>query len=222
MFLSFVGNKIHIGINYKNHSGFISCFVFKTIKIEKPVFIIKDFSLALGCQYAYIRPDFSELANKKAIILNCSLKNASFFVLEKKMKGADGALGEFLGGIYGENINRAPFLDRLINVLFGTVNTKLRIYGETLEFLSFDATSPDIRLCASGFITESEDLGLDMKIFFSPEMAQSFPEELKGLLTPVAKGWLSYRIELERSVKESFFKLDSDRIKMKFEKVETR
>ncbi len=225
IFLSFIGNEIHIGISYKNHSGFMSCFVTRRIKLEMPVFVIKDFDLALGAEKALIKPDFSEVLDKKTIILKCSIKNAAFLRAEEKFKDTDDLLGLFGGKM-------PPLLDRLINVLFSDIDGDLRIFGKTLEFRSVRAESRDIKLLASGSVTESGDTKLDLEIFFSSEIVGAFPEELKAMLTAEATGlpdasadasaagWFSYRIKLESGESKPFLKLETDTLKLEFKQIE--
>jgi len=214
MFFSFLGEKLHMDISYKNQSGFVSCFVLKFVKLEKPVFALKDFDLELGCKEAFIEPRFDEVWTKKAVILECTLKDASFLKVEEKLKDTDD-LTKILGG------NLDFLLDRLTGVLFEYITTELRIYGETAEFLSFEAYSKDIALFASGLISEAGNFNVDMKIFFSAGLAGHFPEEIKGMLTEEHEGWFSYSLKAESGKNGSFLNIDSDRFKLEFEEIET-
>lgn len=224
LFLSFIGNEIHIDIAYKNHSGFISCFILRSIRIEKPVFVIRDFDLVLGCQGARIEPDFRELADKKAIILKCALKNVAFLRAGEKLSRSSGippkagkGAGDLLG-LFGSSL--PPLLEELVNVLFVTVDTELRVFGGTLEFRSFKAESRDIKVTASGFVRETGDTQLSLKIFFSPEIIATFPEELRAVLTPGVRGWSSYHIELESGRAKPFLKLETDRFRLEFKEIQ--
>ncbi len=184
--------------------------------------MIRDFDLALGSQKATIEPDFSELLDKKAIILKCIIKNAAFLDIGEKIKNTGDLSGLFDGKI-------PPLLNRLANVLFGTIEADLRIFGETLEFRSFKAESGDIEVSASGSVTESGDTKLDLEIFFSPGITATFPEELKSLLKAGERegasggetaGWLSYRVKLESGESKPFLKLETDFIKLEFKQIE--
>lgn len=212
IFLSFIGNEIHIGISYGNHSGLIDCFVRKRINLEAPVFLIKDFDLALGSQSALIRPDFTEALDKKTITLKCSIKNASLLHVKDKIKDTDDIAG-FFGG------KTSQLLDRLANVLFDTIDGELRIFGETLEFRSLKAVSNEIKLTASGSVTESGSINLSLEVFFAPDIVATFPDELKAMLKAEATGWFSYRIKLANSASESIFKLETDMFRVEFKEV---
>jgi len=183
------------------------------VELERPVFVIKGFDLALGARQAYIEPDFSELTKKKAIILKCTLKDAAFLGIEEKIGDTDEVF-KFFGN------HTQPLLHKLISVLFETIKTELLIYGETLEFLSFEADSKDIKLYASGATNESGDLKLKLKVFFSPQIAADFPEELRALLVAKSKGWLSYSLEFDGGEEKGFLKLESDRFRIEFEQIE--
>ena len=167
----------------------------------------------MGCQKARIKPDFSELADKKAIILKCALKNTTFLHAEGKNKNVDG-FPELFGG------KLPALLDRLSNVLFNTIDTELLIFGETLEFRSFEARAKDIKLSASGSVEENGNIGLSLKILFSPEIVATLPEELKTILTPEETGWFSYHIKLESSRARPFLKLETDRFRLEFKEIQ--
>lgn len=213
IFLSFIGNEIHIDISYRNHSDFISCFLRRRISLKAPVFVLKDFDLALGAEKAFIEPDFSEVLDKKAIILKCGIKNAAFLHVEEKLKDTND-----LAKLFGGEV--PPLLDKLANVLFSTIDGELRIFGETLQFRSLSAESRDIKLSASGSVTESGDTKLELEIFFSPEIVGAFPEELKSMLRAEATGWFSYRIKLESGESRPFFKLETDTLRLEFKQIE--
>jgi len=201
-------------ISYENQSGFISCFVLKFVKLERPVFALKDFDLELGCREAFIEPRFDQLWTKKAIILECTLKDASFLKVEEKLKDT----GELTKIFHG---NLGFLFERLSGVLFEYINTELRVYGETAEFLSFEAHSKDIAVFASGLISESGNFNVDMKVFFSGGIVGLFPEEIQGMLTEEHEGWFSYSLKAETRKNGSFINIDSDRFKLEFEEIET-
>ena len=189
-----------------------------------PVFVIRDFDLAVGSQDALIEPDFSEVLDKKTIILKCSIKNATFLRAGEKFSRSSGIPpkagkdADELLGLFGAEM--PPLLDILANVLFSTIEGELRIFGETLEFRSVKAESRDIKLSASGSVTESGDTKLELEIFFSPEIAAAFPDELKAMLKVEATGWFSYRIKLESGEAKPFLKLETDRLKVEFKQIE--
>lgn len=177
IFLSFVGKKIHVNIDYKNRSGFVSCFLLRFIELEEPVFALKDFDFALLSRKAFVEPAFDRVLDKKLISLDCTFENASFLNPEEK-SGA------------------SLLFDKLATLVFERVDAELLIYGETVEFPSCQAENDDVKLYASGYVTESGGFELRMKIFFSPEIAKSLPEELRGMLTEVGGGWFSYFLHI--------------------------
>ncbi|MBL7156822.1 MAG: hypothetical protein ISS92_01530 [Candidatus Omnitrophica bacterium] len=185
------------------------------IELERPVFLIKDADLVLRCQKAFIAPDFREVIQKRAIILTCTLKKVSFANIEEKIKGNDDLSGFPTGDI-------SLLLDRLQNITFDVVDANLRVYEDTVEILSFEAHSKDIRLYASGTITEAGDFDIATKIFFSPEVARELPEELSEFLTEKSRGWLSYYLHINTGEDKSFFKLETDRFRLNFEEVELK
>ncbi|UCD55240.1 MAG: hypothetical protein JSV93_00135 [Candidatus Omnitrophota bacterium] len=201
IFLSFLGEELHIYIAYKNHSGFLSCFILRFIELDKPVFGLKDFDLELGCQKAYIEPGFDKLLAEKTIILKCTLKDASFL----GVKGGGGLSALF---------------DKITDNVYDTIYAKLFIYNDRVRFPFCSAYSKDIRLYASGSMTEKGDLDLSMKVFFSPFIAAQFPEELSDILTQESGGWVSYRLHIENGKDKPFLKFESDKFRLNFEQVE--
>ncbi|MCQ9206610.1 MAG: hypothetical protein NG740_01840 [Omnitrophica bacterium] len=213
--MAFIGKKIHVKFDYKNHAGFVSCFLLRHIALEKPVVLLKDFDLALGCEKALIRPGFGKLLSEKKIILNCTLKNASLLSLREKIQKN----GEFAAFFQGA----LPLLfDKLTDLTFDSIHTVLIIYGETIEFPHFAAYARDCKLYAKGYATESGSFNIRAKMFFSPEIVRDFPEELKAVLTEESRGWLSYYAHVEGGSENSSFKLESDRFRINFEKLEVK
>ena len=215
IFLSHLAEEMHMGISYRNHSGAISCFILRSIELDNPVFEIKDANIAIGSQKALMRPDFSKLLSEKVIVLECFIKNATFLELKEKIKKGQEVF-PFLGG------DSSFFTDKLIDTLFKTINTTLFVYKDSVRFTEFEATSENIRVKASGFISENGNFNIDLTMFFSPLVALHFPEEVKALLTEEEDGWMSYHLYAEGGEDQSFFKLESDAFKINFEKVETK
>lgn len=214
-FLRFVGSKIHVNIAYENHSGFLSCFILKHIILGNPVFTLEEPGLAIGCKKAFIEPDFSELISKKAITLRCTFQDVAFLHIEERISDPENMALFFEGGA-------GPLLDRIKNMRFDAMRLTLVIYGETAEFPHFEAHSKDIKIYASGRMSESGDFKLKLKAFISPEMAGTLPLELSVLLTEESRGWLSYSLDAEGAEDEPFLRLKSDRIKIDFEKIEIK
>ena len=214
-FLSFIGKKIHVKFDYKNHSGFVSCFLLRHIALDAPVVLLKDLDLALGCEKAFIRPEFGRLFSEKKIVLNLTLKNASLLIFREKIRETGEFTAFFQGGL--------PLLfDKLTDSTFDSMHATLVIYGETIEFPHFAAYARDCKLYASGVASESGSFSVTAKIFFSSEAAGEFPEELKAVLTEESRGWLSYYAHVESGPENSSFKLESDRLKINFEKLEVK
>lgn len=200
MFLSLLGEKLHVYIAYKNHSGFLSCFILRFIELDRPTFTLKDFDLEFGCQKAYIEPGFDKLLTEKAIILKCTLKDASFL------------------GVKGKG-DLSVLFDKISNVVYDTIYVNMLIYNDRVRFPFYSAYSEDVRLYASGSVTEKGDLNLSVKAFFSPRIAGQFPEELSELLTQESGGWVSYRLHIESGKDKPFLKLESDKFRLNFERV---
>lgn len=215
MFLAFVGEKIHINIDYENHSGFLSCFRLKFIELENPVFTLKDFDLALASRKAFIEPGFDRVLREKKITLACDLENTSF-LNPRGRAGDPGELAELFQG------SPSLLVDELAGLVFEHIHTDLVIYGETVEFPAFEAGSKDVKLYASGYITESGDFDIKVKLFFSPRVARGFPEELKMMLTEKSRGWFSYFLHVESGKGMPSLKLESDRFKLDFDRLEVK
>jgi len=214
MFLAFIGNKTHVNIDYKNRSGFVSCFLLRVIRLKNPVFALKDCDFTLECQNAIIRPGFDRLAEKKQIILDCHFENASFLGSAKKLKTEKPA--RLLQG------NTSLLVERLSGLVFHDIHAELIIYGETVEFPYCLASAKDVKLYASGHITESGDFKIKAKIFFSPEIAGEFPEEFRALFAEEPKGWASYYLHAESGNDRSSFKFETDTLSIDFERLEVK
>ena len=215
VFLSFIANKIHILISYENHSGLLSCFILRFIELEKPVIRLRDFDFSLSSERVFIEPRFHRLFSDRTIVLNCNMENARFLATDENASQNDDLLGLFQGGA-------SLILKHLTRMQFDHIHAELAIWGETVEFYSFEADAPDVRIYASGRIAESGSLGLNMRIFFAPELARDFPEELGNLLTQEARGWLSYSLSVETGRDKSFLKMESENIKIDFERLEVK
>ena len=215
MFLSFIGTQLGIDIAYNNHSGFVSCFILRFIRLDKPVLLLSDIDLALGCEEGYIEPDFSEIIGKEAIILTCTLRNASFLSSGESLI-PDGDTPDFLQD------DLRILLPRLVNIVYDNVFTTFRMYGDTVEFISFSAYSKDIRLFASGAISDSGASDIQAQAYFSPNIAGEFPEGLQALLTQKSNGWMSYSMHLETGQDLPSLKFESDRIRIQFQQIEHR
>ena len=219
MFLDFMGEKLHIDIAFENHSGIISCFVLRSIKLEKPVFKLKDFNAVVGCQSALIKPGFKDLFSKKAITLECELRNAAILNLQKD--AADHADSEsqvqipFLSG--GD---LSLVLDELCNNVYETMRATLVAHDDVIEFPFFEAQSKNIRISASGSARETGDINISIKALFSPEISTHLPEELLAILTEEPDGWLSYSVHFEGGETTPFLKFESDRFSFDFKEVE--
>ena len=215
VFLSFIANKIHILISYNNHSGLFSCFILRFIELEKPVIRLRDFDFALSSERAFIEPRFHRLLSDRTIVLNFNMENARFLPAGESASLNDDLLGLLQGGT-------SLVLNRLTRMQFDRIHAELAIWGETIEFNSFEADSPDARIYASGRITESGSLNLNMRIFFAPELARDFPEELGRILTQEAGGWLSYSLSVETGQDRSSLRVESEKFKLNFERLEVK
>jgi len=179
------------------------------------VFVLKDFNFALGCQKAYIEPSFKDMLKKRVIILKCALENASFLGVEEK---------------FSQNTERILLFDKdltsllakLRTLLYDNIYATLLIYENRVEFSSYEATSRDVLIRASGSITETGELDIKAKAFFSPRIINELPEGLSGILTEEADGWYSYTLHVEKGEEKPFLKLDSDRFRFDFENIELK
>ena len=215
MFLSFLGKRLYIDIHYRNHAGFISCFILRSMRLENPVFMVKDFDFALGAEEACIKPDFRKMIKERAIVLRCTLENASFLTLGEKLGN-----NHDLFNLLGENLSALS--DELGNILYETMDAELLIYTDKVRLTSCEANSKYLKLRASGVVGKKGDMDVKAQIFFSPEIASHFPNGLSGILTEESKGWLSYALHIKRVQDKSFLKLESDKFKLDFERVESK
>lgn len=221
MFLAFMGEKLHMDISFENHSGIISCFVLRSIKLDRPVFKLKDFDAVVGCQSAIIKPSFKELFSKKAIILECELRNAAVLNLQKDTtNNADSGSERQIPFLSGGDLSLV--LDELSNNVYETMRATLIAHDDMIEFPSYEAQSENVRLYASGWVKESEDIDISIKVLFSPKIAKRFSEELLAILTEEPSGWLSYSLHFEGGKTTPFLKLESDRFAFDFEEVEIK
>jgi len=214
-FLAFIGEELHIDITYRNHSGFISCYLLRFIELASPVFVIKDFDVALGCREAYLIPDFSEVFSEKAITLECAIKDASFLEVEKKIKDV-GDLDKYF------DKDTLRLLSGLLDMLFQEIFVKIKIYGTIAEIKYFTAYSKTVRIFASGVIEEDKGFELKAKIFISPTLAAKLPAEVVEFLTEKSRGWFSYSFHIVAREDRPFLKFESDRFRINFEKVEVK
>ena len=215
IFLSYLGNELKIELDYKNHSGFLSCFILRSIKLKSPVFKVEDFDIAIGSQRATLEPDFAKMLSERLIVLKCFIEDASFLMLKEQISG-DSETFKLL------DENSKVLLSRLVEVLFSSIDTTLLIYEDRVRFSRLEADSADIRLSASGEITEDGDFDIDAKIFISGSMVQSLPVEVAGMLRSEKDGWMSYHLSLQASQNNPFLNLESDRFRIQFEQVETK
>ncbi|MFH1380804.1 MAG: hypothetical protein ABIH57_01345 [Candidatus Omnitrophota bacterium] len=214
MFLSFLGRKLHIDISYGTHTGFISCFILRSITLENPKLRLKDADTSITCRTAHFTPRFDELWNKQTIVLECVLNDVSFPGIAEQFKDTK----ELASLIQGDIQALAEVISSVIN--YDYIYVTLALHGDRVTFRSFEAKSDKLILTASGFITENSSFGIKLKIFFSPEFTKDFPVELKEFLTKEGEGWLSYSLNAESGKDNPFFVLESDRIKINFKKVE--
>lgn len=212
-FLRFVGEKLRINITYKNHSGFISCFVFRVIRLDNPVFVVQDFDLALECQNASIEPRLNKLITEKKIILKCALKNASFLNLDEKLKN-NGEIAPFFAG------EASALLKRLGGILYDAVHTEIIMHNDSVHFPYYTADSKDVKIRAFGHMSKKGDFDISLKILFAPEMTKQFPEALSALLTKESKGWSSYYMRIASGQEKPFLKVESDRFRLDFKEIE--
>jgi len=199
--------------SYKNSVNFFSCFVRRRIMIDSPTIKIKNADFGIACRKATILPDFHELINSRTIILNCTFERASFLKLKEQL-AASNDLQSFLAN------NAYPLaMARLLNVNFETMRTRLVMHGNRVDFTFFEAESKDIEVSAAGFATEDGDFDISGKISFSPEISETFPQELRVMLTEDSRGWLTYSLRVASSQSDSSLKIESDLIKIDFKEV---
>ena len=214
LFLSFLGKEIHIEMNYRNHSGFMSCFVKRKVELKNPIFRITDADLLLGAESAILYPDFSRTFSENIIILKCKIKNASLLEIEEKFKSS----GEDFFQL-GANIN--DLLDEILDILFFEINTTLLIDKDSVHFETFEATSENIKIIASGFVNEAGDFSINASFSFSPQIVLKFPEKVTEMLRKEESGWFSYSLQAESGEKNSYLKFESDLLKIDFRQIET-
>ena len=214
-FISFIGDKLRLDISYKNHVSFISCFLLKSVKLKEPIFSSKDTDISMSCGAAVIEPDFSELFSKKAINLKCSLYGGRIANIQEKMNDIAGMPLVF-------DSSASYVVDTISGIFYKKIEAKLRMYGETVDFIYFEADSDKVRLSASGSFSEDGKVSLSTDILLSSEMVSGFPPEITAMLTEKPDGWFSYSINVETGKDRPYLKLESDRIKINFEKIEVK
>jgi len=213
LFLSLVSKELNIDLTYKNNSGVISCFILRRIALDKPVLTLKDVDLEIACSKAFIKPGFSQLFRKKAIMLVCRLEDASFLQVTEKMGNDDEFQAFFQGGT-------TDLMERLISTLPNTIETELILHDDTVDITYFKAASASGEINASGFINDNGEFDITGKIRFPPEIAREFPEELRGMLTmDEATGWMSYSMHIRASQETPSFLFESDRLRINIKQV---
>ena len=183
--------------------------MFRAIELKSPVFSPKDFDFSIGCEKAFIEPDFSRVADKGAIRLSCVLEKAVFQDAEEKL----GDAGEFfpLAGAASSGL-----FEKIKNFSFDNIFVTLEACGETVDIISFDARSGDIKILASGSVNEKGKLEFASRIFFSPAIASELSGDARGFLKEESSGWMSYSASFSGGENASSLKFDSDRIKIEF------
>ncbi|OGW75207.1 MAG: hypothetical protein A2Z72_03980 [Omnitrophica bacterium RBG_13_46_9] len=207
-----MGEKLHIYIAYRNHSGFVSCFALRFIRLDNPTFRLKDFDLAIKCQTAYIEPRFDRLISEKAIILKCCLNDVTFAGIEEKVGNRSG-----LPIFFPESTG--ALLDKLTKIRYEVINTTLAVYGDRVRFLSYQAISKEVKLDASGTILEAGDFDISIDVFFSPEIVGQAPDALKALLTERHDGWFSYHIDGESKHDTPSLEINSDKFNLSIKRI---
>jgi len=208
-----VSKKLNIDLAYENNSGVISCFILRRIALDKPVLTLKDVDLEIACSKAFIKPGFSQLFRKKAIILVCRLEDASFLQVTEKI-GKDDEFQAFLQG------GTTDLMERLIGTLPNTIETELILHDDTVDITYFKAASASGEVKASGFINDDGEFDITGKMRFPPEIARELPKELSGMLTEdEATGWMSYSMHVRASEKTPSFLLESDRLRINIKQV---
>ena len=214
LFLSFLGKEIRIEMNYRNHSGFRSCFIKREVELKNPIFTITDADLLIGAESATLYPDFSRTFKESIIILKCEIKNASLLEIEEKFKGSNEDILKL-----GANVN--DLLDEVLNILFFKINTTLLIDKDSVHFETFEATSENIKIIASGFVNEAGDFSVNASFLFSPEIVSKIPEKVTEMLRQEENGWFSYSLRAESGKKNSYLKFESDLLKIDFRQIVT-
>ena len=102
------------------------------------------------------------------------------------------------------------------------MRTTLVAHDNMIEFPAYVAHSENVKISASGWVKESEDINISIKALFSPKIAKRFSEELLALLTEEPSGWLSYSLHFEGGKTTPFLKFESDRFTFDFEEVEIK
>ncbi|MBN1353627.1 MAG: hypothetical protein JW994_03030 [Candidatus Omnitrophica bacterium] len=214
-FLWFIGNKLHLDIAYKNHSGFIACFILRFMRLESAVFRLHGTNVTLTCREAYIEPSFDRFLSNRSIRLNCTLNDVSL---------------SRLSGSVGDKVAAAPFLqanarlliDKVMNISYDKMFAEIKVHGDTAEFPYCAAYSSYLRLVASGQVSESGIFSLKLKIFVSPKMAEELPSDVRALLSEESRDWLSYSLSIKNESDASSFSLESDKFRLNFETVEQK
>jgi len=211
-FLDFIGRELHIGLSYSNWVDFVSCFVIRRARLNDPVFIIKDFrNIAVTADFAFLEPSFDRLLNEKGITVTFTLKNVRLAspVVDTTSLSEGGFLPSDLWPVVSEGA-------------FDSITTTIFMHGDTAEFLNFDAISENIKISARGVVSEKGDIDISADILFAPKLVSGLPENIKQILKTSPSGWGKYNLKFAAGSSGDGFRIESDRIKIEFEKVDVR
>ncbi|MBL7158359.1 MAG: hypothetical protein ISS91_02500 [Candidatus Omnitrophica bacterium] len=212
VFLDFIGNELHIGLNYSNWVDFVSCFVIRRARLDDPVFIIKDFrNIAITADFAFLEPSFDRLLDEKGITVTFTLKNVRLAspVVDTTSLSEGGFLPSDLWPVVSEGA-------------FEEITTTIFMHGDTAEFLNFGAVSENIKISARGVVSEKGYIDISAHILFSPSLVNGLPENIKQNLKTSLSGWGKYNLKFAAGSSGDGLRIESDRIKIEFEKVDVR
>ena len=215
VFLDFIGNELHISLEYSNWVDFVSCFVIRHVRLDDPEIVVKDFHNAvIKADRAFLEPSFDRLFTEKGIQVTFIIENARLAapIISPKDRGSD-ILRPFaqsappdLWGVLSEGA-------------FDTVTTTIFMHGDTADFENFEAVSKNIKIIARGSASENGDVKISAHLLFSPELVGAMPEALKEKLTVSLSGWGKYDFKFEFESDEQGMRIESDRLRIEFKKV---
>ena len=149
-------------------------------EIEGLKALTKNKKLDISADKAFIRVLAGQSLKEKKIIMVCRMESVK---LDAKMESTE-------GGSAADNVMAMPFSsDQKYKELRFTV----ALDGKATSIKGFKADSDDIRMAGDCvFYRGKDDISLDFKISFSPQISATFPEDVRnGVLSPDEGGWYS-------------------------------
>ncbi|NQT22623.1 MAG: hypothetical protein HQ579_04195 [Candidatus Omnitrophica bacterium] len=203
LLLEYLADSLHFKISYKNRCSFADAFINKTVHLDSPILMSKDFPLKIECESADIQLDYSRLIKEGGIGLHCWLKKPVICPSVLQLKNDAGIVDMFPAAVFSA-------VSMPANMAYEDLFCDLYMYGETVEFPFFLAKSQQIIMRAMGSANEEGQLKIDLKIFFSPEIVAQIGEHADVILEEAQGGWMTFEFKMETGEDGQAFKVESD------------